>query len=159
MKRNLKNSLMQKHLAIPAIIVALLSAPAMSETVTYHFKTSKHQIRVQCFGKYSSVFSDNCSYEAWNHPKKEGQGAPDIEVNNGSANTENYLPVKGVRCLSLQFSFDVDKHTAIHINRDYSSSATCYDRKPGTNGSLTVLIDGKPKSHYRLYETKEPTRQ
>ncbi len=159
MKRNTPNTPIHKRLIIPAIIAALLSVPAMAETVTYHFKTAKHQIRVQCFGQYASVFSENCAYEAWNHPKQEGEGAPDMALNNGSANTEDYMPVKGVRCLSRQFSFEVDKHTTIQINRDYSSSGTCYGRKPGTNGSLTVLVDGRPVSHYRLYETQGPTSQ
>ncbi|MBO4789809.1 MAG: hypothetical protein J5492_02215 [Oxalobacter sp.] len=55
---------------------------------------------------------------------------------------------KGVRCLNLPFSFDVGKHTASPINRDYGSSGTGYGHQPDTNGSLTVLIGGK--NRYRL---------
>ena len=153
----MKLDTVRKPLIILAFVLGLCSVPAMAETATYHFKTSQHHIKVQCFGEYPAVFSENCTYEAWNRPKKEGQGTPDLEINNGSANTENYLPVKGVRCLSLQFSFDVDKNTTIHINRDYSSSRNCYGREPGTNGSLTVLINGKPKSRYRLYDVDDHT--
>ncbi len=55
---------------------------------------------------------------------------------------------KGVRCLNLPFSFDVGKHIARPINRDYGSSKTGYGHQPDTNGSLTVLIGGK--NRYRL---------
>lgn len=144
---------MKKRLMITFAVLGLMSAPAMSETATYHFQTSRHQIRVQCFGELSSVFSENCTYQAWNKPKKAGQGDPDLEINNGSANLENYMPIKGVYCRLRQFTF-LDGDTAIHINRDYSSSQTCYGRKPGTNGDLTVHIKGKLRDRYRLYEVE-----
>ncbi len=142
---------MKKLLIILIVAFGLLSAPVMADSATYLFQTSKHHIKVQCFGELSSVFSENCTYQAWNKPKKVGQGDPDLEINNGSANTESYMPVKGVHCRLRQFSF-MDGDTAIHINREYSSSRTCYGRKPGTNGSLTVHINGKLSSQYRLYD-------
>ena len=142
---------MKKHLLFSAIALGLFSAYAMADSATYLFQTQKHQIKVQCFGEMSSLFSENCTYQAWNKPKKIGQGDPDLEINNGSANTEDYMPVKGIYCRLRQFSF-MDGDTTIHINRDYSSSQTCYGRKPGTNGSLTVHINGKLSSQYRLYD-------
>ena len=146
---------MKKRLTVlPAIILGLLCAPVMADSATYLFQTSKHHIKVQCFGELSSLFSENCTYQAWNKPKKVEQGDPDLEINNGSANIESYMPVKGVHCRLRQFSF-VDGDTAIHINRDYSSSQTCYGRKPGTNGDLTVHINGKLSSRYRLYEVEK----
>ena len=145
---------MKKHLLFSAIVFGLLSAPVMADSATYLFQTQKHQIKVQCFGEMSSLFSENCTYQAWNKPKKIGQGDPDLEIFNGTVNLESYMPIKGIYCRLRQFSF-MDGDTAIHINRDYSSSQTCYGRKPGTNGDLTIHINGKLRSRYRLYEVEK----
>ncbi|MGN0918658.1 MAG: hypothetical protein ACI4NO_05905 [Oxalobacter sp.] len=64
------------------------------------------------------------------------------------------MPIKGIRCYMRGFIFEVDSHTIIHINRDYSNNRICYEKQPGTDGNLTAHIDGKPKSLYRLYEVK-----
>lgn len=132
----------------------MFSVPVMADSAIYLFQTEKHQIKIQCLGEMPSVFSDSCTYQAWNRPKKVDQGDPDLEIFNGTANIEDFMPVKGIRCHRRSFIFEVDSHTTIHINHDYSNSQTCYERQPGTDGNLTVHIDGKPKSHDRLYEVK-----
>jgi hypothetical protein len=144
---------MKKQLFIAAIAVGLLSAPTMAETMTHHFQTQNHDIQIQCGGDAPAIFSDSCTYRAWNKPKQIGDGKPDLEITKGTSNLENYFPVKGVRCLIRRFFFHTG-NTDIHLTRDYSNSPDCYEKRPGTVGDLSVHIHGNLRSLFRLYEVK-----
>lgn len=148
---------MKELFSIGLVSLGLVSTDALADTVS--FQTSRHHIRIICEGG-AERHSDHCIYQAWNKPKKVGQGRPDLEIQKGEFQAvnlyttgycvaDNYVFKKGNLVITL--GYDMKRadngYDEKHVDRD------CYPNPPpkNANGELTVYINGKKRDHYWVY--------
>ncbi len=70
---------MVRFLSGVALAVACASAAAQETGWRYQYATPRHAIRVSC----PASTSDACTYEAWNRPRRVGQGKADLVIEKG----------------------------------------------------------------------------
>jgi hypothetical protein len=108
------------------------------------FETSRHNIRITCPSE------ENCLYQAWNKPKKIGQGKPDMEIANGSVEPGAYASRMSLTCEEYNYGFTKgDTYIRVRTGLNRNERYCFLERPPKNAGDLTVYIDAdKRKGHY-----------
>ena len=125
---------MKKLLTIGFVSLGLISTSVFSGTSTWIYETSRHNIKINCLIKGdNTLYSNNCTYQSWNKPKRINQGRPDFQIRKG----EFGLGPQGNRIFEFKTgNVKIEMFDELRGNHDY----------------LDVYINEQKKSRYRLYE-------
>ncbi len=141
---------MKKCFLATLACIAMISAPAMADTVLH---SSKHHIRITK-GEPDKDGNETYIYMSWNKPRLIDKGLPDFEIKNGFFSNNYYGMMEGLSCNAFYYEFKKGDTTFVVEETLSNVRKDCFPKAPPKNaeGLLTIYIKGKEKAHYWLFK-------